>query len=260
MASKFHCRLKSGLKQIGIDGDSMNENYVYCGGNDEIGEQYWTHVCKGETHPTTTNKCICVANIIKNKYIINREEIDKKKRILVIGSCCVDRFQGLKKRYCLKCGNDNDNKKVNICKICEKTICKLCLEKLQNGICMKCSSTIFGFTKINVGKDGNKYYLVNNGNDIYINVKKYILDKSTNNCYYVLLKDRNDVKKIRYIDNVLDIKAPTKNIEYKPMLHNGRIKVKYYGGENIMFFRELNIKIKYVWMSDGKMGVCPQIM
>jgi len=96
----------------------------------------------GKTAPLPEFEHFCICNNrlqVINCFISNRT----RRRRLVIGSCCINRFIKKKNRTCSNCGDTHQNRKDNLCNDCRHTysLCQTCniviKKKFTN--CYKCN-------------------------------------------------------------------------------------------------------------------------
>jgi hypothetical protein len=101
------------------------KDWQYAGNNGSGQIYYKLRFPKSKKLPDYESNCVCGHPIIKNCYITDG------RRILVLGSCCVEKFipSGLK-RVCSKCNKPHRNIKINKCNDC------------RIGYCDKCNTTI----------------------------------------------------------------------------------------------------------------------
>lgn len=93
----------------------------------------------------SSNTCICGTRIIKHKYVINPDETDEDKRILVVGSCCIKKFMDINalKKQCKVCNIKLRNNISYLCVACSLTHCHLCYkEKLNNEALVMCDKCV----------------------------------------------------------------------------------------------------------------------
>ena len=130
-------KFKNGLKDYNLTLDNFKKQWVYCGGNDKSGENYFKLFYKNKTIPEIPFKthCIC-GNKIKKKYYYT----NNKGEYLVIGSICSKKFHN-KKKTCDKCCEFHKNRIVNRCNFCRKHFCDECGKKKGNvcyPMCWEC--------------------------------------------------------------------------------------------------------------------------
>ena len=265
MASE--CKIKRGFKKIGINVEDIADKYEYCGSTSNFGTQYWEHVCKDEKKPGYKNRCVCGTRIVNNAYIINRNEVDEAKRILVLGTCCIKRFTRLDRKYCIICGENNPSNSFNVCRKCRKTRCKFCTTRLDKGLCMICMKDKTGLGKLNV-RIGKDYRLVNGEDEVTMTIFNYTMwEKRWENQKYIkkykeysISLAKTDGDFIKYIDNVMMHKACKNGYAYRPMMEMSSINAKYFGDTKLDETAGLKLNLSYVWMKDNKMGICPNIL
>jgi hypothetical protein len=95
--------------------DIVNNNFHYCGGNNERHLNYYKLCFNNKELPEKIDKCICGHKISENCYITDG------KIILTLGNCCIKKFLPKDKsgRTCEKCGKSHKNRKVNLCNNCK---------------------------------------------------------------------------------------------------------------------------------------------
>ncbi len=115
-------RLAEGLKNYDLTIEEVqNGQWFYCGGDHDDHLNYWkmrnnTKQLMGKkewSFPPHESHCACGHFIKNNCYITN------KKKILVVGNCCIKRFLLKKSRVCEVCTADHKNRKYNLCDECK---------------------------------------------------------------------------------------------------------------------------------------------
>ena len=118
-------RFIEGLKEYGLTLADM-KRFVYAGeahldkrGKVVISKYFLQRGFSDDDLPNYTTACICHQKIRRNCYITD------DTRILVIGSCCKDKFLEPKNRgkTCERCGEPHRNLKDNRCNACRE-ICR----------------------------------------------------------------------------------------------------------------------------------------
>lgn len=136
---KIQKRFLEGLKNYNLTQDEIKD-WVCCGGNYGSMKKYWNLVNKkiNKQLPIHKDNCICGHSILKNAYIT--DNINTLDNILVLGSCCITRFQKTKlKRTCDTCGEVHKNRVVNRCNTCRESKCDDCgKEETYYKKCAKC--------------------------------------------------------------------------------------------------------------------------
>lgn len=171
----------------------------------------------GETQPLYKNKCLCNTKITNQCFIINEKETDQNKRIIVIGSCCIELFLPSKMNIkCNICGKlpKNNNvykccKTLNICKECRKTHCELCGKKLiQKAFCKYCDLNNINLKDICILPENNNYRWKihkDSDNDITVTLNKVTLKEYiTNRIWKISNIDKISLEKLKLIDRKLN--------------------------------------------------------
>ena len=70
--------------------------------------------------PDAVDECVCGHFIQQNCYITDG------KQILVLGNCCIKKFNPKSSRTCEDCGNPHKNRKVNKCNKRTGGTCEIC--------------------------------------------------------------------------------------------------------------------------------------
>jgi hypothetical protein len=121
------------------------KNWIRCGGSDDIDK--FREIFPDRNLPPHQEYCICGHDIIHNKYITNLE----KTEILVLGSCCAQRFCPKKCDVCFKefkstsktckeCRNKkNEKERLERQKLCE--ICEEPHKNRKDNLCHDCRET-----------------------------------------------------------------------------------------------------------------------
>jgi hypothetical protein len=160
MEDKITERFIEGLKKYNLTLEEIkNSGWHYCGG-DEIKKngkysRHRNHFNQYFGHDLTPKKeyaCVCEHEILHNCYITD------KKRIIVIGSCCVERFlpENMRGRTCEDCAEPHKNNKGNKCNNCRlkmkeiekqknKKYCDNCQQEHRNrsnNLCNNCRKLI----------------------------------------------------------------------------------------------------------------------
>jgi len=119
--SDLYKRFLIGLKDIYDLSFNDIKSWEYAGNNDSGKIYYYLRFPKSKKLPEYEDKCICGHPIIKNCYITDG------RRILVLGSCCVEKFMpnGIKRR-CSECHQPHRNRKINKCNECRIGYCDIC--------------------------------------------------------------------------------------------------------------------------------------
>ena len=119
--SILYKRFLSGLKNIYDLSYNDIKDWEYAGNNESGKKYYYLRFPKSKKLPEYEDNCVCGHAIIKNCYITDG------RRILVVGSCCVEKFMpnGLK-RLCSKCHSPHRNRKINKCNDCRIGYCDIC--------------------------------------------------------------------------------------------------------------------------------------
>lgn len=142
-------KLLNGMVEYGITKEDLDSGvWKYAGGNDG---RHLTNFYKyyGDFEPLPKSKeyCICGQKIKINCYIT-----DDKRRI-ILGSCCIKKFEIPLRLKCERCGALHKNRTVNLCSICKKdpvikakdNICEICKKphrNRKNNFCNDCRDEI----------------------------------------------------------------------------------------------------------------------
>jgi len=261
---KSYERFKKGLKEYTLKVEDFQLNYVFAGGDINSGYyKYWERSCKGETEAAHKDKCICGIKIKKNCYVINRDETDIIKRVLVIGSCCIKQFirTGIKKT-CGVCKKIHKRRDINLCSDCEKIYCEKCYKSITDGLCINCLGNKYNLDldKINVEISEGKFFLkIGEVTPIIKAREKITLDKYNNMQMTVSDYDLN--KLIKQIDKTLIEKFSRKDLIYKQMLNFGKIKVSSFKNDmDTNITKDLTVSFNYVWKNQkGEYGITANV-
>lgn len=119
--SILYKRFLTGLKDIYDLTFEDIKNWEYAGSDSPNNKYYRLRFPKSTKLPEHEDNCVCGHPIIKNCYITD------DRRVLVVGSCCVEKFMpnGLK-RLCSQCDKPHRNRKINKCNDCRKGYCDDC--------------------------------------------------------------------------------------------------------------------------------------
>jgi len=132
--SKLYKRFIIGLKDKYNLSFNDIKDWEYAGSEEHI-SYYKLRFPHSKKLPQKEDECVCGHWIKKNCYITDG------KRILILGSCCIEKFipKGLK-RICSKCHQPHKNRIVNRCNDCRIGICDICNIKIdpKYKTCFKC--------------------------------------------------------------------------------------------------------------------------
>lgn len=173
-----------GLKELDIDIDDLNENWIYAGGfsksintpqnqvMDNALRMKWTITMPKENIPDDEPQdyCICGTEILYNHFLINKKLYDEKQEIeyIIVGSECIRNFceNGCKVyKTCEEkgCFERHRNRNTNYCNIHRKDklrLCYVCDRKITKGKKRIDSLYCSYFCKNNYEKKGlTKYYI-----------------------------------------------------------------------------------------------------
>jgi hypothetical protein len=117
MSMEVSTRFIEGLKEYNLSlKEIQNGDWSYAGGNFDSHIKKFKLIFGDIKFPDVEKYCVCGHEIIHNCYIMN-----KKKEILVIGSCCIKKFMPNKfKIQCEICNKPHLNRKDNKCNDCRK--------------------------------------------------------------------------------------------------------------------------------------------
>lgn len=118
------------LENNGYDAVDIMTNYQYCGTYDD---KYFDRYFKGieKDKPAVETHCICGVKIMKNYYIINKND-KVEGNILVLGSTCIKSFFGDNCKKCKDCEcyikfTERQENKQKV----ERKRCKSCLKSYK---------------------------------------------------------------------------------------------------------------------------------
>jgi hypothetical protein len=261
-------RFEKGLKQYNLTVEEFQSNYkvLRCDKDKEY-----------EEIPPDKKYCICGVKIKINKHVRNIEEYDLTKRILVVGRCCIKKFvpEENRKKLCGNCKRAHKNKTFNLCKECEYNHCYVCYklnsnnEKTKHLMCNDCIKKQFGkleealrekYKKINIKKEKNKYYLMNDEKEIIIDIENHYIKRKYNtfkksNDNYINDLDLKTLTHVRVIDGILQSKFDKIKAIYQPLGDTFKVKIEGNGNK---------IKLNYIWNNiyngQQRFGILPIIM
>lgn len=210
-----------------------------------------------EEYPLHKNKCVCFVPILNNHFVINRNEEDLNKRIIIVGSCCIRSFlkNGLSK-LCAVCKKPHRNTKDNLCKTCRGHYCQRCFNNIDfHGFCgnIECLSKLFNFNlnlkKISVFIDeNNKRHVECDNKQIILDIKKCLIHRGTpNNINFTTTRELNYF--IGLIEDNLYGKYKSKNIIFERMNSYPHISCKYFQKDLSIFnihLTDLKLKLDYI--------------
>jgi hypothetical protein len=228
-----------------------------------------------EVFPPHMLYCVCGQKIQRNMHVINVNETDVKKRIIVVGSCCIKKFTetGLTRR-CDICNKRHNNNEYNKCPECKFKYCYKCTNMLDGEVCVKqlcnaCREIEMidikrDLPKLNICQTSKGYELINNNNDITLTVDKCHIHKTDTNKY--IISDIDDVRfkmTMRYINDTLEEKLKKIGCVYK-RLSLVDLAVRNFNKDYEIRTEHVKLKIKYVWMhinfGEKTFGILPEII
>ena len=115
----LHARFIEGLKKYNLAFEEM-ANWKYCGGDYASHLKYFQLLYPGKELPDHVDRCVCDHEIVRNGYITDGNQI------LVLGSCCINRFITHSSRTCELCNKPHKNRNVNLCNTCKVGHCYNC--------------------------------------------------------------------------------------------------------------------------------------
>ena len=125
-ALKLTKRFMKGLEDRGYTYDEI-KYWKYCGGNKGSHLNYYMLCFNGLPTPKKEEYCVCNHLIEENCYITDKD----KKKILVIGNCCIKKFIYKCSRTCEICGETHKNRKINRCNDCKNGFCTNCGKSIE---------------------------------------------------------------------------------------------------------------------------------
>ena len=137
MANTLRQRFKDNFNALGYNFEDDIQNWSYAGGDARQHENYFKLLEREDNleRPEIKSNCLCGQAITNQCYIRRNNEL------LVVGSCCIEKFtENGVKRTCDSCGDPHRNRVVNRCNDCRLGICDECNRPCQIGrkICFKC--------------------------------------------------------------------------------------------------------------------------
>lgn len=127
------------LEALGLTYDEVVKNYKYSGGNrdpktdeDTTHSNYFSLCFPYDEFPENVLKCLCEHPIINNCYITKDNDIDT---LLIVGMCCIKKFNIVSTRTCELCAKPHKNRKINYCNECKEGVRSGYTKK-----CIKCKS------------------------------------------------------------------------------------------------------------------------
>jgi hypothetical protein len=153
--NKYFNRFCEALIERGLTYEEVQRDYKYSGGSCGTEEdlpnehsRYFDLCFPHDNFPDKVSNCICDHPIKKNCYISKDFKYDT---IIILGICCIKRFQITSSRTCLNCSAPHKNRSLNYCNSCKEcairgftkkcTSCKsLCRYLSKTGKCEKCSN------------------------------------------------------------------------------------------------------------------------
>jgi hypothetical protein len=163
--NKYFKRFCEALAERGLTYEQVQAEYKYSGGNVDFNDdmanehsRYFNMCFPHDTQPERVFECLCDHPIKNNCYISKDFDYDT---ILILGICCIKRFEITSARTCAHCNVPHKNRTMNYCNGCKEYIkrgyTKKCLqcntlnkclsktskcEKCSKGSCMSCSKKI----------------------------------------------------------------------------------------------------------------------
>lgn len=180
-------RFIKGLENFNLTAEEI-KRWIRCGGSDDIDK--FREIFPDRNLPPHQEYCICGHDIIHNKYITNLE----KTEILVLGSCCVQRFCPKKcdtcyqifkstSKTCKECRDKKHKKdkleKQKLCDVCKEphknrkyNLCNVHKEYYSS--CVKCEKyyAFNSYDNNHINKMCKKCYNQTRKDDIEENYKK----------------------------------------------------------------------------------------
>jgi len=173
MNSKYFKRFCEALEELGLTYEEIKRDYKYSGGNLDFADdaenehsRYFDLVFPRDPFPERVLKCLCDHPIKNNCYISKDFNIDT---LLIIGNCCIKRFQLTSARTCENCNAPHKNRIMNYCNDCKEYIKRGFTEK-----CVGCKSLCKRLNK------NNKCEICSKGSCFTCNKK---VDPKYKNCY-----------------------------------------------------------------------------
>jgi hypothetical protein len=143
METKMNIYLKNfieALKEYDLTFEEVQQNYRYSGGDHSSRLNYF-NLCMptGTPTPEKVFKCLCGHDIKRNCYITKDFDVNT---ILILGNCCIKRFEIESSRTCKTCKKPHKNRNVNRCNDCRIGLCDTCDRKIHKDFkkCWRCKN------------------------------------------------------------------------------------------------------------------------